>query len=900
MLRTWLARIRGMFLRRKLEGEFSEEIQAHLEMLAEEHMRRGMTPDEARLAARRSFGGVEQIREEHREGRGLMPLDRLAADLSYAFRMMRRSPGFTLVAVLTLALGIGVNASLFSAYNALALKPLPVADAGGVYRLERWFERNRGNVQYAFSYPEFAYVRDHAHVFDSLVAASWPVGAFAEWPGIGTSDKVQVQLVSANYFTAMGILPRFGPGFAPDADRAPGVSPMVVLSHYYWQSRLNGDPGIVGRIVKLNGTAFTVVGVAPEEFTGTSQSTSPPDCWAPVTMQPRLAPPADWLHSSERALLQILVRVKPGITARTAQSEAAVLIRQFGAVLFHEKTLDVTLQHVAFFDNTEDPRFLASVLGIMLVVGLVLAVACANLANMMLARGAARQREIGVRLALGAGRSRVVRQLLTESVVLALTGGLAGLVLSYWTSRSLWLWVMGILAGHFPDGSHMTVDLSPDLRVLGYTLAVSLASGLLFGLSPALRFTRPDLLSVLKDQGPSLGDRLRRSRLRSVLVAGQVAVSMMLLVTSGLLTRGLLRSRAAEPGFETRTLYRVMADFGTNTSKAVARQRSLLERLRTLPVVSGVAQGSAPLLGTWTPPIVVDGVYGRTLGSYAAGSYMETLGIPLLRGRAFTPQEIEQNAPLALISEATARKFWPSGDAIGRRFQLDMNFLGEMKEFSVIGVVKDVRFANLTRLDPAHVYLTPKPGDFPDTLLRIHGDRRAALTVIRSAIQATDPDLMPSLFLMNMDDGPVWLQKIQVRAMALATLTLAGLTLLLAGVGIYGVMSFLVTQRTREIGIRMAMGAAPGEVVRRVVMDGLRPVFVGIVMGFAAGAGLSAALHSTLRFPGSMDFLYGVSFYDPLTFLGLSGFLLGVAALASAAPARRASRVDPMVSLRYE
>jgi putative ABC transport system permease protein len=375
---------------------------------------------------------------------------------------------------------------------------------------------------------------------------------------------------------------------------------------------------------------------------------------------------------------------------------------------------------------------------------------------------------------------------------------------------------------------------------------------------------------------------------------------MMLLVTGGLLTRGLLRSRAAEPGFETRAIYRVTADFGETTSKAIARQRRLLERLRTLPAVSGVAEGTLPLLGTWTPPIVVDGVQGRTLGSYAAESYMETLGIPLLRGRTFTPQEIDRNAPLALISEATAHRFWPSSDPIGRKFQLDMNFRGEMREFSVIGVVKDVRFANLTRLDPAHVYLTPKAGDFPDALVRIQGDSRTALTAIRGAIQATDPSLMPSLFLMNMEDGPVWLQKIQVQAMALATLTLAGLALLLAGVGIYGVMSFLVSQRTREIGIRMAMGAAAGDVVRSVVTDGLRPVFVGIALGIAAGAGLSTVLHATLQFPGSMDFLYGVSFYDPLTFLGLSGFLLGVAALASAAPARRASRVDPMVALRYE
>jgi hypothetical protein len=297
---------------------------------------------------------------------------------------------------------------------------------------------------------------------------------------------------------------------------------------------------------------------------------------------------------------------------------------------------------------------------------------------------------------------------------------------------------------------------------------------------------------------------------------------------------------------------------------------------------------------------VVDGVSGRTLASYASDTYLDTVGIPLVRGRNLTRQEVERGAPLALISEATARRFWPAVDPIGRRFQLDMNFAGKMAEFAVIGVVKDVRFSNITRIDPAHLYLTPLPGGMPDVLVRVRGDGRAARAAIRSAVQAADAELLRSLSLVNLEDGPVWLQKITVQGAALATLALACLALLLAGVGIYGVMSFLVTQRTREIGIRMALGAAAGDVVRQVVIGGLRPVFTGIIVGAAGAAGLSAVLHATLQFPGSMDFLYGLSFYDPWTFGGLAGFLLAVAALASAAPARKAARVDPAVALRWE
>jgi predicted permease len=889
MLRALLARVQGLLLRRQMERDFSDEVQAHLEMLADEYQQRGMTAREARLAARRAFGGVEQVREVHREGRGLMHVERFAADLLYAERTMRRNPGFTTVAVVTLGLGIGVNTTLFTAFNATVLKPLPVADPGGVYRLERWFERGgQGNVQYAFSYPEYVHLREHNQSLAAAVAASWPVSVQADWGAGDSGTRMHGQMVSDNYFHTLGIVPISGPGLSPGR-------PTLVLSHSYWRRRLYGDANRIGSLVRLNGADFTVAGIAPPEFTGTWQSVAIPDFWMLLEMESTLMRGGDMLRNPDRSMLQILVRVKPEITVPTARAETAVLIRQLntGREAFGP-TRDVTLQHVAVFDNTEDPRFQASVAAVMLVVGLVLAVACANLANMLLARGASRMQEITVRMALGASRARVIRQLLTESVALALLGGAAGLVLASWTGRALWAQLTTALAGHFGNVANLSVDFRPDWRVLAYALAISAATGLVFGLSPALRLTR----SVRLIQAGRAMER--KSRLRSVLVGVQVAVSMLLLITAGLLTRGLLRSRSVAAGYETRALYRLDADFGTDPVKATEHQRRLIDRLRELPVVAAIGVGSTPLSGTWTPPIMIGGLRDRTLASYATAPYFETLGIPLVRGRLFTAMEAEKSVPVAVVSEASARKFWPANDPIGQQFQLDMNFHGNMREFTVIGVVKDVRFANLTRVDPAHVYLPPRAGDFTEALLRVHGDSRTAITAIRTAVRDADPGLLQSLNASSIEATQVWFQKFSQQTAAEATLSLAALALLLSGVGIYGVMSYLVSQRTREIGVRMAMGASSATVIREVVRDGLRPVAVGIVAGMGGAAVISAVLHATLRFPGSMDFLYGISFYDPLTFAGLSAFVLGVSILASVGPALRAARVDPVMALRWE
>lgn len=892
MIRLLFSRLLGAFRRRSLENDFDAEVQTHLEMLIAENVHRGMTPDEAQQAALRSLGNITRLKESQRDQRALPQIETLLADLKYGARTLRANPGFTVVAVLTLTLGIGVTTTVFTAYNAIALKPLPVADPASVVRLERWFETGyRGEIQYAFSYPEYQYCRDRNDVFTSLVAAGLPLAVVAD--GV---DKLQGQLVSANYFTDLGVPARMGRTFVPEE-----AGPVMVISHSFWERRFHSDPGIVGRIVNLNGTAFAIVGVAAKEFTGTGVIPQIPDFWAPISTQAQIAPGRDWLNNPGALQFQILARLKPTATKSRAQAETAVLIRQFATTYKEvERTTTVTLQRPAFLGNTEDIRFQASALAIMLIVGMVLLLGCVNIANMLLARGAGRQKEISVRLALGASRGRVIRQLLTESFLLALLGGAGGLLFSIWTAKLLWIAILQFIRQRISADIAVGIDLSPDLRVVAYAILLSLASGLLFGLSPALQFSPPDLTSVLKEEG-GFGARWSRSRLRSLLVGTQVTFSMVLLITAGLLMRGLNRSQTAEPGFETESVYLLQGDFGGDPMKASALEHRLKDRLETLPELKRVAVGTMPLLGTWTPHFFTGTQRGRTLASYASDTYFDLLSIPLIRGRNFTRLEAEQGANVSIVSESTARKFWPSEDPIGKHFQIDMTWRGSLEEFEIIGVVKDIRYASLSRVDLAHVYLVPKPAGWTTGLLvRTEGDPRRAIASVRRAAGSVDANLRASLSVMNLEAGPVQFQRSFAQISAGFAAVLAGLALALAGVGIYGVMSYLVSQQMKEIGVRVALGATARDVLLSVVVRGLRPVFCGIVLGIAGAAGLSAYLHSILALPGASDMLYGVPFYDPATFLGLSLFLLALAGIASVIPARRALNVDPMIALRYE
>jgi macrolide transport system ATP-binding/permease protein len=913
-IRRIAARLRNLFRSHRAEEELAREVQSHLVLLADDFERRGMPPEEARLAAKRAYGSVEQAKQAHRDERSLLWVEHTMQDLRHAVRALAHSPGFTLVAVATIALGVGVNTTLFTAYNAVALKPLPVADANRVVRLERTFQSHfTGENQYAFSYPEYVSLRDHQNAFQSAIAASWPMQVLASEPNESPGSAVQLrpaqaQIVSGNYFGALGIYAMLGRVFGPGEDRTPGGNPVVVLSYAYWQRRYRSDPHAVGSVIRLNNTAFTVIGVAPREFTGTSINPQVPDLWAPVSMQQQLVPGQDWLRKPTDFEFQVLARLDPGIALKQAEGETNALVRQFGATYaWRDRTLSVVLQPTTFFGNSDDPRFRVGVGAVMVIFALVLLVACANVTNMLVARGAARQKEISVRLALGASRARVVRHLLTESLLLALGGGVAGLGLAAAAGKLLWVALDQMLVRQLGSDFVLSLNINPDGRVLTYALGLSLATGFIFGLSPALQFTKPNLNTSLKDESTSFGRGVARGRLRGVLIGGQVAVSMLLLSSAGLLIRGLARSQAAEPGFETHRVYLLRADYGDDPVKAAATFHRLADWLKTLPEVANVSYGTAPMMGTWTPPITIKrsgalegSIQNRTLAGYASDNFLNTLGIGLLRGRNFALQETRTGAHVAVISAATARLFWPNEDPLGKRFKLDMHFDGKLTEFEVIGVAADLRFANLTRIDPARVYLAADPALTLPVFVSLRGDQRTALAGVWSGLRTFDQDMLASVSIWNVETMLVGPHRTLASALATLAAILALLALLLAGIGIYGVMAYVVSQRRQEIGIRIALGATAGRVLKRIALEGLRPVLIGLGVGLAGGAGLSLLLHHTLAFPGSIDFLYGVSFYDPFTFFAITIFLIAVSLVASLGPALKAIKVDPLVALRYE
>ncbi len=912
--RRVVARFRSLIRSNRIEQELAREVASHLTLLADDFESRGMSPEEARIAAKRAYGGVEQAKQAHRDERSLLWIEQTLQDLRHAGRTLSRSPGFMFVAIATIALGVGVNTTLFTAYNAVALKPLPVASADSVVRLRRTLQSGFiGDNQYLFSYPEYSNLRDRQTVFQSVIAATGPVKILIAATGEDSHGNNQwkpavAQIVSGSYFGALGITPEIGRLFTSEKDPASDGGPVVVLSYAYWMRAYRGDPQVLGSTVKIGNAAFTIIGVTPRTFTGTSLYPQVPDLWAPVSMQQQLVPGQDWLHNPSDFEFQVLARLDHGIAAKRAQAETDAMVRQFDAgYTMRDRTLSVALERTAFFGNTNDIRFQAGVGAMMVIFAMVLLVACANVTNMLVARGAARQKEISVRLALGASRSRVVRHLLTESMLLALGGGVAGLALAVAASKLLWVALNQILVRQLGSDFVLSLNLSPDGHVLIYALGLSLATGFMFGVSPALQFTKPDLNTSLKDDNTSFGRGVSRSRLRGVLIGSQVAISMMLLSSAGLLIRGLVRSQAAEPGFETHHVYLLRADYGDAPVKAAVALHRMADWLKTVPEIASVSYGTAPMMGTWTPPIfvrnraVLEGSSeARTLASYASGNYLNTLGITLLRGRNFTAQESATGASVAVISASTARLFWPNDDPLGKHFQLDLHFDSKLTEFEVIGIARDVRFTNLTRIDPSHVYLATDPASIYPIFFSIRGDQQTALAAIWSRLRAFDRNIFPSISLWNVETMLLNPQRTLARALAMLAVMLALLALSLAGIGIYGVMAYVVSQRTPEIGVRIALGATKGRILRDIGIKGLQPVVIGMVAGLGGGAALSLVLHRTLAFPGSIDFLYGVSFYDPATFIGITLFLAVVSLTASLGPALKAIAVDPLVALRYE
>jgi predicted permease len=819
-------------------------------------------------------------------------MDTLIKDLRYGLRSLLRQPGFTAVAILSIALGIGVNTTIFGFINATLFRPLPFAEPD---RLVRVWDGN------AVSYPDYVAYRDETGVFSDLAAyAQRPMSLVVN----GESERIYGEFVSGNYFDVLKANPALGRGFLAEDDRTAGTNPVVVISNTLWRDRFNSDPGIVGKSVNLNQQPYTVVGVMPEKFTGATVIT-PPDLWVPMMMEPAANPGSRSLTSPDDGWLMMLGRLRPDANHGAAQAAVETIAARLHQARHERKSGPEepggrTVAVVAARGLMVPPQGYMSRLlivgGLMTIVSLVLLVACANVANMLLARAVNRRKEIAVRLALGASRWRIARQMLTESLLLSVTGGVAGLLLSLWGTDLL----VSLLPQSMLGGS-VAPNLTPDMRVFGYTLLLSLATGVIFGLLPALQSSKPDVVAALKDEKMRLGGPRRRLTLRNLLVVGQIAVSMLLLVTAGLFIRNLRNTQHPDPGFSIDE--GLMASFdlglaGYKNSRGKLFQEQLLEHLRSSPQVRSASLAESVPLGSGgsKSPLYVEGEASNMeqldenslLEHTTVGTdYFKTMGIPLLRGRDFNDRDTASTTAVVIVNETLARRLAPNGDAIGKRLRMD----SQGDYLQVVGVARDIKYHHLAEKPPFFVY---RPlGQRYRSVLTLHvrtaGDPTAVISQVRSDVKALDPNL-PLTDLKTMQEH-MRLPLAPAKLLASLSSGFGVLTLLLAAIGLYGVMAYLVGSRTHEIGIRMALGAQTSGVRRLIIEQGMRLALTGIALGLIAAFALTRILASLL---------YGVSSTDPLTFAGGAVLLAGVAMLACYIPARRATKVDPMIALRYE
>ncbi len=814
-------------------------------------------------------------------------MNTLWQDIRYAVRMLLKSPGFTLVAILSLAIGIGANTTIFSIVNGLLLRPLP--GIIGPQQLVDVHATDKHSSYHTFSYPDYEYFRDQNKTLDGLLAfgaAPMSLNAAGAQP-----ERAVGMLVSGNYFDVLGVRPAQGRFFAPEEDRTPGTHPVAVVSHAMWRQRFASDAALVGKTVTLNGHTFTIIGVAPEGFRGTWVGLTP-DVWVPLMMQREARPGGDQLGRNAR-WLQLSGRLKDGATIQQAQSELSTLAAQL-AQQFPDSNAEqgVDVQPASAVPGAVRGALVGFMALLMGLVALVLLIACANVAGLFLARASARRKEIAIRAALGASRGRIVRQLLTENVLLFFLGGALGVGVAFWATE--------LLQAFKPTAEMpISLDFGVDYRVLIFTLLVSLVTGILFGLAPALAASKPDVVPALKAGMPGSVGLSHKSRTRNLFVVAQVAVSLVLLVAAGLFLRSLQNAGAIDIGFQPENVQLVSFDLrtqGYDEAKGREFYRQLVERAAAIPGVEALSLASMiPLNGnTRMEGINVTGFEppeGRSafqidVNTVDAG-YFKTVRLAVVRGRGFDETDREGSPRVCVVNETMARRFFPGADtssAIGKY----VTFSGTTQT-EVVGVVKDGKYGTLGE-DPLPYIFKPLAQNYSGEMT-LHIRTRAAgvFAAVRSEVAALDRDL-PLLNVMPMTEA-VGFSLIPLRLAASVVGTLGTLGLLLAGIGIFGVVNYSVANRTREIGIRMALGARRSDVLRLIVRQGMTLALVGVALGLAIAFALSRLL---------VSLLYGISATDPVTFAGIALLLAAVAFLASYIPARRATKVDPMVALRYE
>lgn len=846
-MRELLRRLNYLLHRRRYDGELASDMEVHREMAAH--------------AGGMPVGNVLHLREEARDAWGWTWIDRCLQDLRYAARILCKSPAFTLTAVLILAVGTGVNIAAFGFFDFMVLRPLNVRQPASILRFHR---RSPQAYSFVLPYPEAAFVRQYSSTLSSVLALNQ-----ASLTLEGQEKPVASHFVSANWFTDLGATARLGRLLDSSRDESPDADPVVVLSHGFWIRRFGGDPSVVGRVLRLNGKSATIVGVAAPDFTGLSLSQ--PDLWAPLSEQPYFSPGSHLLtdFSAQSSGVEMWGRLAPGCTPQAAAQELQALAARLRAAHPRDiwegeslpgepggyaQSLLIGGRRGTGTEDRDNLYPVAALLGTLTL--LILAAACASLGSLVLARGVARDREIAIRVAVGAGRGRLVRQLLTESLLLALVGSATGLLVGYLLLRLLMA----------SSGSPAWLDPTPDWRIVTFALGMAGLSAALFGLTPALQITRR---------------RRRTGALRQILIAAQVAASCVLLIVAALLAHALHQAASGDPGFEYRHVLAInpaLSSHGYTAARAGAYMDTLKQRLLSLPGVQSVSVTNVPPFGdaTITGGIEVDGRVSDSAISQVDPAFFATMKIPLLAGRSFYPGE----SHAVIVSELLAHRLWPAQNPVGKQIGAD----------TVVSVVGNARMVKLEDPDLAQIYYPVDPTDLSgdSVVVRTAASPNTVAPSVSAILKTLDPSLVPSVVLLP-DALHHKLETAQYGTLAVSILGFAALGL--ACLGITGIVAYAVSQRVKEIGIRMALGARPAHVLAVTVRQFALPVFFGLLFGIGGAAGLARILRRVL---------FGVSGVDPLAYMAAIGIFTLTVGLAAWFPARRALRIDPMRALRCD